>query len=138
MKNEEAIYAETEAFRQAWNKGDVKLVTSFFTDNAIRVDGVGAYGATQRGKKELEAAEAKLKEMPDPEPLLTFAEAVKQRKQAGGNAEAAFRTVSILHLANVAIRTGRKIRFDPKTERAIGDEEANRLIDQPMRAPWHL
>ena len=56
MKNEEAIYAETEAFRQAWNKGDVKLVTSFFTDNAIRVDGVGAYGATQRGKKELEAA----------------------------------------------------------------------------------
>ena len=85
-----------------------------------------------------EADQAKLKEMPDPEPLLTFAEAVKQRKQAGGNAEAAFRTVSILHLANVAIRTGRKIRFDPKTERAIGDEEANRLIDQPMRAPWHL
>src|SRR5687768_6147571 len=56
MKNEETIYAETEAFRQAWNKGDAKLVTSFFTDDAIRVDGVGALGATQRGKKELEAA----------------------------------------------------------------------------------
>lgn len=56
MKNEEAIYAETEAFRQAWNKGDAKLVTSFFTDDAIRVDGVGAFGATQRGKDELEAA----------------------------------------------------------------------------------
>jgi len=56
MKNEETIYAETEAFREAWNKGDVKLVTSFFTDDAIRVDGVGAFGATQRGKKELEAA----------------------------------------------------------------------------------
>jgi len=56
MKVEEAIYAETEAFRQAWNKGDAKLVTSFFTDNAIRVDGVGATGATQRGRNELEAA----------------------------------------------------------------------------------
>ncbi|MGZ5191022.1 MAG: YybH family protein [Flavisolibacter sp.] len=56
MKVEEAIYAETEAFRQAWNKGDAKLVTSFFTDNAIRVDGVGSTGATQRGKDELEAA----------------------------------------------------------------------------------
>jgi len=80
----------------------------------------------------------KLKEMPDPEPLLTFAEAVKARKPAGGNAEAAYRTVAILHLANLAIRTGRKIHFDPVSERAIGDEEANRLIDQPMRAPWHL
>lgn len=30
MKNEVAISAETEAFRQAWNKGDTKLVTTFF------------------------------------------------------------------------------------------------------------
>ena len=34
--------------------------------------------------------------MPDPEPLRTFAEAVKARKPAGGNAEAAYRTVTIL------------------------------------------
>lgn len=60
MKNDEAIYTETEAFRQAWNKGDVKLVTSFFTDDAIRVDGVGSYGAIQRGKGELEAAYTRL------------------------------------------------------------------------------
>ena len=60
IKDEEAIYAETEAFRQAWNKGDAKLVTSFFTDDAIRVDGVGASGKTQRGKKELEAAYVRL------------------------------------------------------------------------------
>ena len=31
-------------------------MTSFFTDDAIRVDGVGASGETQRGKGELEAA----------------------------------------------------------------------------------
>jgi predicted dehydrogenase len=85
-----------------------------------------------------EADQQKLKDMPDPQPLLTFGQAVKARKDAGGNAEAAYRTVAILHLANLAIRTGRKIRMNPKTERAIGDEEANRLIDQPMRAPWHL
>jgi hypothetical protein len=85
-----------------------------------------------------EQDQAKLKEMPDPERLLTFAEAVQQRKQAGGNAEAAYRTVAILHLTNVAIRVGRKIRFDPVTEQIVGDEEANRLINQPMRAPWHL
>jgi hypothetical protein len=43
-----------------------------------------------------------------------------------------------MHLANVAIRTGRTIKFDPVKEVAIDDEEANRLINQPMRAPWHL
>jgi predicted dehydrogenase len=76
--------------------------------------------------------------MPDPEPLLSFAEAVKTRKPAGGNAEAAHRTITIVHLANIAIRVGRKIRFDPVKEVIIGDEEANRLVNQPMRPPWHL
>ncbi len=80
----------------------------------------------------------KIRATPDPEPLVTFAEAVKTRKQPGGHAEAAHRAVTLLHLANLAIRTGRKIRYDPVKEQAIGDEEANRLINQPMRAPWHL
>jgi hypothetical protein len=43
-----------------------------------------------------------------------------------------------VHLANAAIRTGRKLRFDPVALRFIGDEYANRLVDQPMRAPWRL
>ncbi|HYE17180.1 MAG TPA: Gfo/Idh/MocA family oxidoreductase [Tepidisphaeraceae bacterium] len=85
-----------------------------------------------------EADQKKLAAMPEPEPLLTFADAVKQRKPAGGNAEAAYRTVAILHLTNLAIRTGRKLKFDPVTEQIVGDEEANRLINPPMRAPWHL
>ena len=80
----------------------------------------------------------KVKAAPDPERLLNFAEAVMQRKQPGGHAEAAHRTATIFHLANIAIRVGRKIRFDPVREVVIGDDEANRLAHQPMRAPWHL
>jgi len=75
---------------------------------------------------------------PDPEPMLEFGEAVKQRKQAGGHAEAAHRCATMLHLANIAIRVGRKIKYDPVAEVIVGDEEANRLVNQPMRAPWHL
>ncbi len=85
-----------------------------------------------------EEDQAKLKTMPDPEPLRTFAEAVKTRKQAGGHPEAAHRTVCLMHLANIAIRTGRKLKYDPVQEQVVGDEEANRLVNQPMRAPWHL
>jgi len=80
----------------------------------------------------------RLDALPDPEPLVDFGQAVKTRRKAGGHAEAAHRTACLLHLANIAIRTGRTIRFDPETEHVIGDPEADRLAYQPMRAPWHL
>lgn len=80
----------------------------------------------------------KLKALPDPEPPLPFALAVKARKLSGGHAEAAHRTATLFHLANIAIRTGRKLRYDPVKEQILDDEEANRLIYQPMRAPWSL
>jgi hypothetical protein len=85
-----------------------------------------------------ESERAYVQSMAKPEPLLSFAEAVKTRKPAGGNPEAAHRCATVLHLANIAIRTGRKINYDPVKEQIIGDEEANRLVNQPMRAPWHL
>ncbi len=78
----------------------------------------------------------KLRAMPDPEPLVSFPEAIRTRKRAGGYAEASHRCATLLHLANIAIRCGRKIRYDPDREQIIGDEEANRLVHQPMRAPW--
>ena len=65
-------------------------------------------------------------------------QAVKQRKPSGGSAESSQRTATLLHLANIAIRTGRKLRFDPDKELFIGDEEANRLVYPPMRAPWRV
>lgn len=80
----------------------------------------------------------KLQAMPDPEPLVHFPEAIRTRKQPGGHAEAAHRTVTLCHLCNLAIRTGRKLHYDPVKEEFVGDEEANRLVCQPMRAPWRL
>jgi hypothetical protein len=38
----------------------------------------------------------------------------------------------------MAIRLGRKLRWDPAREAFVGDDEANRLLDRPMRAPWTL
>jgi myo-inositol 2-dehydrogenase / D-chiro-inositol 1-dehydrogenase len=122
----------------AWSK--VKYANGFQVVLESREWGepTGMKSASVKATDLSEQDQAKLKEMPDPEPLLTFAQAVQKRKPAGGNAEAAYRTVAILHLTNVAIRVGRKIRFDPQTEQIIGDEEANRLLNPPMRAPWHL
>jgi len=85
-----------------------------------------------------EESQKKLKVMPDPKPLLNFVQAVKARKEAGGHVEAAHRAVTIAHLSNIAVRMGRKIKYDPVKEQIIGDEAANRLVYQPMREPWHL
>jgi len=48
------------------------------------------------------------------------------------------RSCTLVNLSVIAVRLGRKLRFDPDKQRFIGDEQANRLIEQPMRAPWHL
>jgi len=77
--------------------------------------------------------------LPEPEPMISdFNVSVKTRQKFGLNELNGNRSNMLGHLANVAIRTGRKLRFNPATQRFIGDEEANRLADQPMRAPWHL
>ena len=83
--------------------------------------------------------EEKLSSLPDPEPQVTnFAEAVRNRKKFALNEENAHRTCTIVNLSKIAVRLGRPLRFDPQKQRFIGDEEANRLINQPTRAPWHL
>ncbi len=80
----------------------------------------------------------KLDEMPDPERLPFFEEAIRTRSRTGSYAERSHRVATIYHLANVAFRCGRPLKFDPDTEQIVGDEEANRLVNPPMRAPWRL
>lgn len=77
--------------------------------------------------------------LPDPEPQVAdFAQAVRLRKKFALNEENGHRSCSLVNLAKIAVQLGRPLRFDPQSERFVGDEEADRLIDQPMRAPWHL
>ena len=80
-----------------------------------------------------------LKTLPEPEPQVSdFNVSVRTRRKFGLNEVNGNRSNMLVHIANAAIRTGRKLRFDPVAQRFIGDDFANRLVDQPMRAPWHL
>jgi hypothetical protein len=77
--------------------------------------------------------------LPEPEPMVTdFNVSVRTRRAFGLNEENGHRSNLLVHLANCAIRTGRKLRFDPVSLRFVDDAAANRLADQPMRAPWRL
>ena len=85
-----------------------------------------------------EADRKMLDELPEPERLPFFPEAIRTRQKTASHAERSHRVATIYHLANVAFRCGRPLKFDPETEQIAGDEEANRLVNQPMRAPWRL
>jgi predicted dehydrogenase len=39
-------------------------------------------------------------------------------------------------LANIALQVGRTLTWDAEREQVVGDEEANRLLRRPYRAPW--
>jgi hypothetical protein len=81
----------------------------------------------------------KVKFLPEPPPQISdFNVSIRTRQKFGLNEVNGNRSNMLVHLANAAIRTGRKLRFDPVKQRFVNDEEANRLAEQPMRAPWHL
>lgn len=52
--------------------------------------------------------------------------------------EVGHRVVSLAIIANISYLLNRKLSWNPVTERFINDEEANRFLAQPYRAPWHL
>jgi hypothetical protein len=43
------------------------------------------------------------------------------------------RAITTCHLANISIRLGRKIKWDPKKEQVIGDEDANQWQSRKQR-----
>jgi predicted dehydrogenase len=67
-----------------------------------------------------------------------FLDCVKTRQQPICPIGPAVRSDTICHLDDIAIRTGRKLHWDPKAEQFVNDDAANRLLTRPMRSPWRL
>ena len=71
--------------------------------------------------------------------VANFVDCIKTGKETVAPVEAAHRTISICHLANIAIRLGRKsLKWDPKRERILGDSEASKYLSRPIRGKWRL
>jgi hypothetical protein len=46
--------------------------------------------------------------------------------------------VSTCHLANIAMRLGRKLQWDPEQERFVGDAEADTWLQREQRKPYQI
>jgi hypothetical protein len=70
--------------------------------------------------------------------MKNFLDAMESRKRPASDVEIGHNSMIACHLANIAFRTGRRVKWDAEREQIVGDAEAQKLITRPYRAPWSL
>ncbi len=67
-----------------------------------------------------------------------FLDCVKSRARTVAPVESAVRSDTLCQLSDIAMRLGRKLRWDPDKEQFVNDAQASRMLSRPMRSPWRL
>ncbi|HEY2883536.1 MAG TPA: Gfo/Idh/MocA family oxidoreductase [Pirellulales bacterium] len=70
--------------------------------------------------------------------MRNFIECVKDRSLPISDVFTHHRAVSTCHLANIAIRLGRPIQWDPEKEEIVGDKEANGFLVREQRKGYEI
>jgi predicted dehydrogenase len=68
--------------------------------------------------------------------MLDFLQAIDDRSRPIADIEEGHISSASCILANVAMKLGRSLRYDPLQRKVIGDAEANKLLSRPYRQPW--
>jgi len=68
--------------------------------------------------------------------IRNFWDCMRSRRQPASHPEISHRAHTIAHCANICLRLGRKLQWEPQTERFVNDEYANRMLTRTMRIPW--
>ncbi|MFH1717755.1 MAG: Gfo/Idh/MocA family oxidoreductase [Planctomycetota bacterium] len=65
-------------------------------------------------------------------------ECIKSRAETIAPVEVAHRSCTVCLLGEIAMRLGRKLKWNPEKEQFVNDDAANRMLWRPMRSPWQL
>ncbi len=105
--------------------GKVHVARGFFESDPVEI-----------GKEPLTSSDLRLYASPGHKQ--DWERSIVTRKRPICDVEIGFRSVTLCHLANIAIWTGRTIRWDPATQEIVDDEQAARWVRRSMRAPFIL
>jgi hypothetical protein len=125
-------------------------------DNGLLFEGTEGRFFVNRGQIEGKPVED-LKEKPLPEGLMkeickgkdvlaykgnehmaNFFDCVKTREEPISDVFTHHRAMTTCHLANIAIRLGRKITWDPEAEEIVGDSEAKQWQGREQRKGYEI
>ena len=65
-----------------------------------------------------------------------FFDSIRGKAKPAASIEVGHRAATIVHLANIAARTERVLKFDPIKERITGDAEADQMLRREYRSHW--
>lgn len=67
-----------------------------------------------------------------------FFDCVEARRQPVSDIESQHRSVSTCHLGNISMRVGRKLRWNPESERFVGDSDADKHLSRDQRGGFEI
>lgn len=67
-----------------------------------------------------------------------FIDCIKTREKPAADISIGHRSATVCHLGNIALRTGKKIQWDPEQETIVGDAEAAKWLSKEYRKPYEL
>jgi predicted dehydrogenase len=134
-------------FRASMRYADgVNLLAESGEPAGVRFEGDAGWISVGRGRLEAEPA-AILDEPLDPgEPRLyvsddhmrNYLQCMQSRRDPICPVEVGHRSNSICVITHMAMKLGRQLRWDPKAEQFVDDDQANALLRNEYRSPWKL
>jgi len=115
-------------------------------DHGVLFEGTEGWAVVSRGYMDTEP-KSLLKSVIGPDEIRLYdskehhrnlLDCIKTRSETICPIDVASRSDIVCQISDIAIRLGRKLRWDPDKERFVNDQEANRYLSRPMRSPWHL
>jgi predicted dehydrogenase len=129
----------TVTWEQPGNKYGIEWGEKFYGDKDTLLVAGGDGGCdTEQKAKDYKVPAGGVEVYQSTDHRANWMECIRTRKEPISNISALVNVVTLPITALISYQVGRKLQFDPKERRFIGDEEANRLISQPYRAPWTL
>jgi predicted dehydrogenase len=135
---------EFEVRPWATNKEDGVGVGNIFYGSLghLTVPNYNSYEITfyNDGKKPTPGPKGKDPVGPDVAHVFNWLKAIRERKPElqNGGVESAHTSSSLAHLGNIAYRLGRRLKFDPKTEKFFNDAEADKFLTREYRKPYEV
>ena len=67
-----------------------------------------------------------------------FFRSVRTRQDPVSPVESGHAASTLGNVSDIALRLGRKLKWDPTRDRFVGDDEANQMLSRPARSPWTI